>query len=324
MALNMRGRWMRVDKKDTTDSALALDMARFAAAVDLTELCAGSWNWTFTSGRTSSIGYCVVPGEGVRLMYTSDGRDFNYIVKTTTTTPNYGGVRYWWLCPTCQKRCRIVYGGAVFTCRKCGNLTYETAQSGGDLLTTIDNRLYYLRRKLKGDWHFLHGPGPRPKYMKQEKYAKLALEYINLRKMRGAALVGMVADIAAITGGDDGIKADIAAAWKAHKAKPSRWQYVPPLPDDDEAPADLNRFTLGELAQRAKVPFAFAQEAQAEGLIRPDQGRTTRKKRYRERLRNWLRKLYKLREDGHSWDSIRDWSKRRFQPGHEHERRWPA
>jgi len=330
MALNMRGRWQRVDKKPTTDEYLALDMMRFAAEVDLTKLCAGSWNWTFTSGRKSSIGYCVIPGEGVRLQYTSNGTDYNYIVKVETTTPHYGGVRHWWLCPTCQKRVRILYGGAVFTCRKCSNLTYETAQRG-DLLTSIDSRLHYLRRKLKGDWHFLHGPGPRPRYMKQEKYARLAREYVNLLRMRNHALGGVVADLAGLYGvGDqlsmtpDALKASIADEWKRHKAHPHAWSYVPPQTAPEDDTEGLNRLTLGELANYAKVPYSFAKEAQDEGLIRPDQGRTTKRKRYRERLKNWLKKLYRLREDGHSWDSIRDWSKRRWQPGHEHERKWPT
>ena len=325
MALNMRGRWMRVDKKDTVDDRLALDMAKFAAAVDLTKLCAGSWQWTFTSGRTSSISYCVVPGEGVRLIYTAGGKEFNYIARTTTTVPQFGGVRYWWLCPACNQRVRVIYGGGgVFVCRKCANLTYQTSQSGGDKLITIDNRLHYLKHQLKGDWHFLHGPGPRPRYMKESKYSRLVREYMNLRRMRNYVLVGMVADIATLYGGADDIKQDIAEAWRDHKAQPDQWSYVPPQSEPDDDTEGLNRLTLGELATYAKVPYSFAKEAQDEGLVRPDQGRTTRRKRYRERLKNWLRKLHKLREDGYTWDEIRDWSKRRWQPGHEAERKYPA
>lgn len=140
MALNNRSRWMRTDKKDTTDDWLQLDMAKFAPVVDLTKLCDGSWKWTFTSGRTSSISYCVVPGEGVRLMYAANGESYNYIAKVCTTVPRFGGVRYWWLCPACNRRVRTLYGGGdLFVYRKCANLTYQTAQSSGDMLITIDN-----------------------------------------------------------------------------------------------------------------------------------------------------------------------------------------
>ena len=94
--------------------------------------------------------------------------------------------------------------------------------------------------------------------------------------------------------------------------------------DDDEIETEPPpRYTLGEIASLAGVPYAFAQEAQQEGLIREDAGRTRRRKRYRERLKNWLSKLHQLRESGLSWDEIRDWSKRRWQPGHEHERVLP-
>jgi hypothetical protein len=84
------------------------------------------------------------------------------------------------------------------------------------------------------------------------------------------------------------------------------------------------RLTLGELATQAGVPFAFAKEAVQEGLITPDKGRTHRAKRYRPRLATWLGKLSTLRSAGYTWDDILDWTKRRWDPGHDHERKWPA
>ncbi|MCB0126673.1 MAG: hypothetical protein KDE58_30655 [Caldilineaceae bacterium] len=329
MALTMRGRWQRWDKKATTDDCDNLDMTRFAKSVDMTKLCAGSWRWTYSSGRKSSISYCNIPGDGVRLQYSSNGQDYNYLVKVATTTPNYGGTRYYWRCPSCNRRARIIYGGTLFLCRHCHGLTYATAQSGGDLLTTIDNRLYRIREKLQGDWHFLQGPGEKPKHMHWRTYSKLACEYLNLLQMRNLAWMGSVAGI---VGGlsDTGDRADELQAavmdeWRHHKQNPHRAPHISraPVEDDDEQPSELNRLTLGDLAQRAGVPYAFAKEAVAEGLLREDKGRTSRKKRYRERLKNWLHKLHTLRDAGTSWDEIRDWSKRRFKPGHEHERTWP-
>ena len=72
------------------------------------------------------------------------------------------------------------------------------------------------------------------------------------------------------------------------------------------------------------MPFAFAQEAQREGLLRPDAGRTKRAKRYRGKLAAWLGKLYALRAAGLAWGDLRAWAARRFTPGHEHERQYPA
>jgi hypothetical protein len=92
----------------------------------------------------------------------------------------------------------------------------------------------------------------------------------------------------------------------------------------NERSATPDRLTLGELATAAGVPYAFAVEAQAEGLLRPDGGRGTRTKRYRRRLASWLVKLAGLRAEGHSWADLRAWARRRWQPGHEDERRAPA
>src|SRR5262245_43417025 len=135
----MRGSWYRWDKKDTVESQLDLDMTTFVKSVDLERYLSGSWRWTWTSGRQSSISYIVQPERHtVRLQYTSNGKEYDYPVRVVTTQPHYGGRRYWWLCPHCGRRVRVLYGGAYFLCRTCQNLSYETTQSG-ELTTTIDN-----------------------------------------------------------------------------------------------------------------------------------------------------------------------------------------
>lgn len=53
-----------------------------------------------------------------------------YRIGLTTTPCNYGGVRYWFLCPikksggTCERRTSVLYGGPIFSCRKCLGLSY--------------------------------------------------------------------------------------------------------------------------------------------------------------------------------------------------------
>lgn len=46
-----------------------------------------------------------------------------------TTQCHYGCVHYWWLCPQCGQRCRILYAGAVFVCRSFSGAYYETQAS---------------------------------------------------------------------------------------------------------------------------------------------------------------------------------------------------
>ncbi len=49
-----------------------------------------------------------------------------------STPANLGGVRWWWLCPYCPRRCRKLYlppRSNFFACRICHDLSYESAQS---------------------------------------------------------------------------------------------------------------------------------------------------------------------------------------------------
>jgi hypothetical protein len=158
-------------------------------------------------------------------------------------------------------------------------------------------------------------------------YGRLVTEYHNLLELwdldlsrRTAALVGM-ADEADILGQMLGEELEL------YRQQPARLP-VHLLDDweddwDDEDLNTDNRRTLGETAKAAGVPYAFAKEAEREGLIRPDAGRGKQRKRFRPKLASWLGKLYTLREAGVSWDELRAWTRRRFQPGHESEMRWP-
>jgi hypothetical protein len=118
------------------------------------------------------------------------------------------------------------------------------------------------------------------------------------------------------------------------------YQHNPAAPPDDLVERTLGRLqqddqpgarrrrpvrcTLGQTAKTAEIPLEFAREAQQEGLVRPDAGRTTRRKRYRPKVASWLSKLYILRQAGCTWEELRAWTAHRFLPEHEHERRWPA
>jgi hypothetical protein len=50
-------------------------------------------------------------------------------VKLVATTPNFGGRRYWYLCPHCGQRVRKLYeadGTSFPACRTCLGLQYES------------------------------------------------------------------------------------------------------------------------------------------------------------------------------------------------------
>lgn len=101
---------------------------------------AGSFEWyrgpQEDRVRTGSIGYRVTgPGE-VMLLYRwggDDGRDMSYPVRVESVPiPNgHGGVRWWLLCPLCDRRVGKIHlppGADRFGCRTCHRLTYESCR----------------------------------------------------------------------------------------------------------------------------------------------------------------------------------------------------
>jgi hypothetical protein len=99
----------------------------------------GPLRWT-VGGQVRSEITCVVDLTDesdplMRLKYTYNGEPIAYSVRLTTTAPNYGGARWWFLCPLtargvrCWRRVRKLYRvGRYFGCRNCHDLTYRSRQ----------------------------------------------------------------------------------------------------------------------------------------------------------------------------------------------------
>ena len=100
---------------------------------------AGTINWTRTVAGTSepngSVSYEIEYQEfdphKLILGYTvgDSGTSIEYTVKFTKIKCNYGGYRWFFLCPgaQCDKRCSKLYlHRQYFLCRTCHNLTYES------------------------------------------------------------------------------------------------------------------------------------------------------------------------------------------------------
>lgn len=196
-----RGRWYRWDKGETTDDYIRLDMAKFARAVNLSTRRVAMWYWRWSSGRESSIVYMVEPEQGgVRLHYTANKIEhFDYLVRIEYTPLHFGGRgRPWWLCPTCGRRVRILYGGRVFACRQCTGVYYETQQNKA-LLVRIDNQLYRIRQRLAGDSKITeHLPTLKPRYMHWRTYSQLAQRYYHLQKLRIYSIEDEIMDMSTL------------------------------------------------------------------------------------------------------------------------------
>lgn len=79
-----------------------------------------------------AIGPDYVNENFVCFRYTQGSQKYDYRVKLETTYCNYGGHRYWFCCPLCNKRIGVVYlRGEYFACRHCNYLTYESNNLSG-------------------------------------------------------------------------------------------------------------------------------------------------------------------------------------------------
>lgn len=353
-SFDRRGTWSRADAKTTVSECLRLDAQELATQIDLTQRSYTNWQWRWSTGggeRTAEIGFAVLPGEGITLHYSHAGAPIPlYLAPIVTTVPNYGGLRYWFLCPRCEQRVRYLYCQRLFLCRSCHGLTYRTAQTAkNDIGPTITNQLRRLRRKLQADGGAPLDPCPnKPRHMHLDTYTRLWFQYVTLQRLY------TVAWLARLTMVDDESPASERGLPRAHWLQYKRTGQAPKVENlggpggSTDRPAALvdgaiewaaasdrllaesernalhRRLTLGEVATVARVPYVFAKEAQAEGLLAPDGGRGTRTHRYRRRLAAWLGKLHAARTAGLSWAELRAWSQRRWLPGHEHERQAPA
>lgn len=140
------GRWAWSDR-NTVEDCRVLSISKLTKDGVFTSGPGSSWSsrWYNHQGKeTGSIGYWV-NGEhdgnlSLEFEYTitkaSTGEviPVHYKVDIEKTPCNYGGWRYWFICPlgrngiACQRRIAKIYlppGGKYFGCRHCYNLTYE-------------------------------------------------------------------------------------------------------------------------------------------------------------------------------------------------------
>lgn len=141
----------------------------------------GRWSsitWSRGSHQTGSIRIAVLPG-GMRLAYKQrrqgdDWHDVNELVPLVKTATPFGGSRQWFQCLSCRSRCRILYGGAYFRCRRCYRLKYETQYepSFGRAAT----RVLKIRQRLGSDSGIDDVFPEKPKGMHWKTYNRLRAE----------------------------------------------------------------------------------------------------------------------------------------------------
>jgi hypothetical protein len=199
------------DKKDTVEDCRSVSIAFLRKHDYFCGYRSGGIAWKNCFGEeTSSIGITVSTMDGddhVRFQYTTTDRnsgqktEYDYRVNLTTTPCNFGGVRYWFVCPLskggvyCGRRVAKLYkapGASYFGCRHCYDLSYQSrneTRSGmfgayGAVLRT-DRQMEELRSQINR-WTYQGRPTKKARRLhalekRMECYCRASEKYLKHR-----------------------------------------------------------------------------------------------------------------------------------------------
>jgi hypothetical protein len=148
-------------RKATADESCNLSIYELRRSRMLSGHTSGMTRWRSThSGKETAIHLTVdVSGEPyAKFTYTVTDRkgsktDYDYKVNLVTTPCHFGGVRYWFACPSCGRRAGALYlvpGDVYFRCRQCNNLSYQSRNlSGIGLFGETYRQVEKLRSEIK-------------------------------------------------------------------------------------------------------------------------------------------------------------------------------
>ncbi len=163
--------------KPTVESYRNLDMPSLKRLGFLSEGYSSVlvWSDSRSGEETGRIGITCQGGQ-LRLNYKSksrgeDWQDIEDYICLSSTRPNFGGERQWFICPSCSSRRAILYGGKYFRCRKCLGACYQTQLE--DAKDRALTKLYRRRQKYGGFGNADEPFPPKPKWMRWATYFRL-------------------------------------------------------------------------------------------------------------------------------------------------------
>ena len=137
----------------------------------------GQWStlrWSRSGRETGSIRLEFLE-QGLRLVYRHRQDDHwisvDEVVPFVDMPLRLGGTRLWFKCLSCQRRCRILYGGGRFRCRLCHRLKYETQYEPA--FARAATRALKIRERLGSNGGIADPFPQRPKGMHRRTYELL-------------------------------------------------------------------------------------------------------------------------------------------------------
>ena len=173
------GNYIRLGGRPTVEEQRRVDVRFMHQQGWLYSGCKGFLTWTCNGEKSGSVMFEVKSKHFIlSFRYREVGGSWESVeqrIPFDSTPCNYGGWRYWFLCPGCGRRVALLCGaGRFFQCRHCYKLTY-----GSKLESKADQRLrkaQKLREKLGVK------PGApvifKPKNMHQKTFDKLERELV--------------------------------------------------------------------------------------------------------------------------------------------------
>ena len=164
----------QVGRKQLTDELVQLDVMRLPLRSNRNPLTYFSIRWP--GSLTPYIGLFSRSDNRLRILPNRKSGDLSsqtFKIQLTTTECNFGGKRFWFICPntSCRRRCRILYFKVCFRCRVCLNLSYPSQNE------TVHERLMRraekVRKRLGWKPGILNDNGVKPKYMHLSTFEKL-------------------------------------------------------------------------------------------------------------------------------------------------------
>jgi hypothetical protein len=193
----------RYGGRPTADASLRIDLAWMLRTRRAQEGCelAGSLHWTCGGSPSGSIGYRAVmnePGEErLVLNYTrGSGEDAEHVLQSIYlchTVPNYGGKRWWMICPYRGNRVGKLYlppGGDRFASRQAWRLGYQCQRDAAR--DRPFERLFRLQKKLGCDQGWEAGL-QRPKGMWNRTFDRHMERYWQLDEECAIEMASMMA-----------------------------------------------------------------------------------------------------------------------------------
>ena len=144
------GRWHAVKTRTMVEECLEVSIRNFRRCkkfearrkVGFADSCrdksepvvvSGIWKWG--SNSVAFRGEMGADGpQDLHLNYFWGEDPVSEIIGIETTKQHFGGRRWWFSCPECNRRCSKIYlppGKRLFSCRQCYRLTYRSCNESG-------------------------------------------------------------------------------------------------------------------------------------------------------------------------------------------------